>query len=119
MPTSYIPVLLVAFLAIAIPVVGFAVWKRVSPDSLPAGDHLQPGEKGTQPEPSLDAEHSERMFAAAILSIIFAASIVLLFLLVAKFSQMGGYGLAILVIFMAMVLAGYVWLCKTGALDWN
>lgn len=119
MPTSYIPVLIVAFFTIAIPVAAFAGWKRVSPDSLPAGDHLQPDGKGTQSGQQFAEKYSQQIFAAATLFVILAAAIVLLFLLAVKFSQMGGYGLAILAIFMAMVLAGYAWLYKTGALDWN
>jgi len=119
MPSQYIPVLIVAFLAIAIPVVGFEVWKRVSPDSLPSGDYLQPRGKGIQPGPQLDGEYPERVFTVAILFVIFVSAMVFLFLLAVKFSQMGGYGLAVMAIFMAAVLAGYVWLYKTGVLDWN
>jgi NADH-quinone oxidoreductase subunit A len=36
-----------------------------------------------------------------------------------QFSQMGGYGLLVMLTFLGILLAGYAWLYQKGALDWR
>jgi NADH-quinone oxidoreductase subunit A len=113
MPSQYIPIAIFAFLAAAFPAVSFVALKHMRQNIT-----MDPAtERETSPEGPTRSRYPLRSSIVAMLFVIFAVAIVFLFPWAIKFSQMGWYGLVIATVFVGILLAGYAWLCKVGALD--
>jgi NADH-quinone oxidoreductase subunit A len=114
MPSQYIPILVVAILAASFPVIGLFWVTRLSPELETPALHVESQER------AVEAGHSDsmRFYIAGSLFVIFDAAIVLLCVWAIKFSQMGVYGLIVMLAFLGILLAGYAWVCKKGVLDW-
>jgi len=118
MPSQYIPILIVAILAASLPVVGLFWLARVSAGLETLAPLVESHEAAVDPAGVAAHGDSMRFYIAAALFVIFDAAIVLLCLWAIKFSQMGAYGLIVMLTFLGMLLAGYAWVCKKGVLDW-
>jgi len=119
MPSQYIPIATFALLAAAFPVVCFAVLQRFRSNS-PATDRIaEPVEREPSTENSPRPAHSLRFSIVAMIYVIFAVAIVFLFPWAIKLSQMGWYGLIVAAVFVGILLAGYAWAFRMGALSEN
>ena len=119
MPSQYIPITTFALLAAAFPVVCFAVLQRFR-SNLPATDGIaEPAARATTAENSTRPAHSLRFSIVAMIYVIFAVAIVFLFPWAIKLSQMGWYGLIVAAVFVGILLAGYAWAFRMGALSEN
>jgi NADH-quinone oxidoreductase subunit A len=54
----------------------------------------------------------------AILYLVFAVETVFLYPWAVQFQALGLYGLVEMLVFLGILIVGYVWLWKRGALDW-
>ncbi len=118
MPSQYIPILIYALLAAAFPAVTLIVFKFIRPDMKPNGVKLEPYECGVPPEGNARGRYSVRFYMVAILFVIFDVETIFLFPWAIKFGQLGVYGLVTMWVFLGILLIGYVWLYRKGALDW-
>src|ERR1700719_2025399 len=118
MPSQYIPILIYALLAAAFSAVTLAIFKYIRPDSKATGAKREPYECGVPPEGSARGRYSVRFYIVAILFVIFDVETIFLFPWAVKFNQLGAYGLLTMFVFLGILLIGYVWLYKKGALDW-
>jgi NADH-quinone oxidoreductase subunit A len=118
MPAQYIPVLIYALLAASFPVIALAVFKFIRPDMKAIGARLEPYECGVPPEGSSRGRYSVRFYIVAILFVIFDVETIFLFPWAIKFNQLGAFGLVTMLVFLGILLVGYVWLYRKGALDW-
>ena len=118
MPSEYIPVLIYAVLAASFPVVTLIIFKFIRPDMKATGAKLAPYECGIPPEGTTHGRYSVRFYIVAILFVIFDVETIFLFPWAVKYSQLGLYGLGTMVVFLGILLVGYVWLYRKGALDW-
>jgi NADH-quinone oxidoreductase subunit A len=118
MPTQYIPILIFAFLAAAFFVVTLFIFKYIRPDKPAGGAKLEPYECGVPPEGGARGRYSVRFYIVAILFVIFDVETIFLFPWAIQYSQLGAYGLLTMLVFLGILLVGYVWLLKKGALDW-
>jgi NADH-quinone oxidoreductase subunit A len=119
MPSQYIPILIVAILAVTIPIASLLVMKGVLPGSHITGAIPEPSGDGNHVEDTARGEYFGRFYVVAILFALLDVAIVFLFSWAIKFSQMGGYGFVVMAIFLASLLAGLAWVYKKGALDWT
>jgi NADH-quinone oxidoreductase subunit A len=117
MPSSYIPIVIFAILAAAFPVVCLAAFKLVWRESDATGLPPEPAEREISPDEVESERHWPQFYILGALFLIFDVAIVFLFPWAIKFSQMGGYGLVTMLIFTGIVMTGYAWLYKKGALD--
>jgi NADH-quinone oxidoreductase subunit A len=119
MPGQYIPILIVAMVAGVFPLAALAILKRASAVSPPAPE-TNPGHEISNSATEVVAEEniSVKFYIAGALFVIFAAALAFLFPWSIQFSQMGAYGLLVILTFLGILLAGYAWLYKKGALDW-
>jgi NADH-quinone oxidoreductase subunit A len=62
---------------------------------------------------------SVKFYLTAILFILFDIETVFLFLWAKTFHKLGWFGLVEVVIFIAILVAGYVYVLKRGALEWD
>ncbi len=124
-PREYIPILFFALLAAAFPGVTLVIMKLIRPDSHVVGDKLKPYECGVPAESDARGRYSVRFYIIAILFVIFDVETVFLFPWAVLFStrQEGFrlsplYGLASMFVFLGILIIGYVWLFRKGALEW-
>ncbi len=93
MQSAYIPVLIYAALVVAFPAVTLVLAKFIRPASTSFGAKLKPYECGIPPESDARGRYSVRFYIVAMLFVI-------------------------LVLFLGILLVGYLWLYKKGALEW-
>ncbi len=118
MPRQYIPIFIFAALAAAFPALTLIIFKYIRPSSTAAGAKLKPYECGIPPEGDARGRYSVRFFIVAILFVIFDVETIFLFPWAVQFKMLGLYGLVIMFVFLGILVIGYVWLYKKGALEW-
>ncbi|PYT49247.1 MAG: NADH-quinone oxidoreductase subunit A [Acidobacteria bacterium] len=123
MPSAYIPVLIYAMLVIAFPVVTLALAKYIRPSSTSVGAKLKPYECGIPPEGDARGRYSVRFYIIAMLFVIFDVETMFLIPWAILYkgwvaAHLGLFALASMVVFLGILLVGYVWLYKKGALEW-
>ena len=114
---GYIPILLLMGLAFAFPVVTLLVAKLVRPHSGGEGK-LAPYECGVDPESDARQRYAIRYYVVAILFVIFDVETIFLFPWAIIFKQLALFGLIEMLVFLGILIVGYVWIIKKGALDW-
>ncbi len=117
MPANYYPVLAFIVLALAFPVVALAIARLIRPSN-PFKEKLEPYECGVVPTGDSRGRFTIRFFIIAILFVIFDVETVFLFPWAIRYQVLRVFGLVEMVVFLGILLVGYVWLYKKGALDW-
>jgi len=118
MPAAYILVLIYAVLVAAFPLVVLLLFKYIRPDSRAVGAKLKPYECGIPPEGGARGRYSVRFYIVAMLFVIFDVETIFLFPWAIQYKVLGLFGLASMFVFLGILIVGYVWLYKKGALDW-
>ncbi len=118
MPRHYIPIFIFAALAAAFPAVTLIIMKFIRPDSRAVGAKLKPYECGIPPEGDARGRYSVRFYIVAMMFVIFDVETIFLFPWAVQFGFLGLYGLLTMFVFLGILLVGYVWLYKKGALEW-
>jgi NADH-quinone oxidoreductase subunit A len=123
MPAAYIPVLIFALLVLSFPVVALIVFKFIRPESRGGVAKFQPYECGIAPESTARGRYSARFYIVAMLFVIFDVETMFLFPWAILFrswvqNHEGAFALASMFVFLGILLVGYAWLYKKGALDW-
>jgi NADH-quinone oxidoreductase subunit A len=116
-PAEYIPIVIFLVLATAFPVVTLFAAKLIRPDS-PFAAKLRPYECGIEPESDSRGRYTVRFYIVAILFVIFDVETIFLFPWAVQFKVLGLFGLIEMGIFLAILIAAYVWIYKKGALEW-
>ncbi len=125
MPREYIPILIFAVLAAAFPAVTLVIFRLIRPTSTALGAKLKPYECGVVPEGDTHGRYAVRFYIIAILFVVFDVETIFLFPWAVLFStrQEGLrltpiYALASMFVFLGILIIGYVWLYRKGALEW-
>ena len=114
---GYIPVFLFMALAAVFPLVTLLIAKLVRPHTGGAGK-LAPYECGVDPDSDARQRYAIRYYVVAILFVIFDVETVFLFPWAILFKQLALFGLIEMLVFLGILIVGYVWVIKKGALDW-
>jgi NADH-quinone oxidoreductase subunit A len=126
MPHEYIPVIIFGALAAAFPAVTIILMKLIRPTSTSTGAKLKPYECGIPPESDARGRYSTRFYIIAMLFVIFDVETIYLFPWAVSYFYAGkieGFpsplaSLATMFVFLGILVAGYVWLYRKGALEW-
>ena len=118
MPSQYIPIFIFAALAAAFPAMSLILFKFIRPTPVATGAKLKPYECGVDPEGDTRGRYSVRFYIVAILFVIFDVETIFLFPWAIRYGQLGVYGLVTMLVFLGILIIGYVWLYRKGALDW-
>ena len=118
MPRHYIPIFIFAILAAAFPAVTLIIMRFIRPEARAIGAKLKPYECGIPPEGGARGRYSVRFYIVAMLFVIFDVETIFLFPWAVQFGALGLYGLLTMFVFLGILLIGYVWLYKKGALEW-
>ena len=117
MPRGYIPILIFAVAAAAFPVISLLVAKLVRP-SAPAKTKLEPYECGIEPQDDTRGRYSIRFYLVAILFVIFDVETIFLLPWAIQYDVLKLFGLIEMLVFLAILIVGYVWLFRQRALKW-
>ena len=119
MLSDYLPIVVLAGLALVFALASLAVSRLVRPNN-PNPVKLSPYECGNEP---VRLPHGERFsvkfYVVAMLFIIFDVETIFLFPWAVSFRQLGLFGLVEMAIFIALVFVAYVYIWKKGGLEWE
>lgn len=117
MPQNYVPIfifLAVAFLVAAGTVV---VASLVRPNN-PEKTKLMPYECGIDPVDQARKRYTVRFYIVAILFVVFDVETVFLFPWAVQYRLLGVFGFLEMLVFLGILIVGYIWVWKKGALEW-
>ncbi|MBZ2177673.1 MAG: NADH-quinone oxidoreductase subunit A [Acidobacteriota bacterium] len=117
MMEGYLPLFVFLGLSIAFPIAALFVGKALRP-SVFAPAKLESYECGIQAEGGARGRYSVRFYLVAILFVIFDVETVFLFPWAVRYHQLGWFGVAEALAFLAILVVGYLWAYKKGALEW-
>ncbi len=117
MPSGYLPIFLYAIIALAFPIVLLMAAKLIRP-SVPLSTKLEAYECGIRAASDSRGRYTVRFYIIAILFVIFDVETIFLFPWAVRFKLLGWFGVAEVAVFLAILVVGYVWAYKKGALEW-
>src|SRR5438552_10853299 len=121
--SGYIPIFLFMGLAFLFPVVTLLIAKLIRPTTGGVGK-LSPYECGVDPDSDARQRYAIRYYVVAILFVIFDVETVFLFpwaiiyRSTLKASGLMLFGFMEMLVFLGILIVGYVWIIKKGALNW-
>ena len=117
MPQNYVPIFIfVALVGTVLPLT-LLLAKLVRPDN-PSKAKLMPYECGIDPIDNARGRYTVRYYIIAILFVVFDVETIFLFPWAVRFKAFGLFGLIEMMIFLAILIVGYIWVWKKGALEW-
>lgn len=117
MPQNYVPIFIfIAVVGALIPLTLLAA-KLVRPRN-PSKTKLMPYECGIDPFDSARGRYTVRYYIIAILFVVFDVETIFLFPWAVRFRWLGVFGLVEMLIFLGILIVGYIWVWKKGALEW-
>ena len=115
--TSYLPIFLFFGLALLFPVVTLLIAKIVRPQTGGEGK-LTAYECGVDPEGDARDRYSIRYYLVAILFVIFDVETIFLFPWAIIYDELALFALIEMCVFLGILIVGYVWIIKKGAIEW-
>ena len=115
---EYLPILLFLVIGVLVGVVPMLIGKVLSP-SLPDAEKLSTYECGFEPFEDARMQFDIRYYLVAILFILFDLEIAFLFPWAVAFKDLDFFGLISMMIFLAILVVGFVYEWAKGALDWE
>lgn len=117
MPRNYVPIFIILVFAMAVPVVTLTIGWLLRPFK-PQADKLMPYECGITPESSARGRYTIRFYIVAMLFVVFDVETVFLFPWAVQYKALHIFGLVEMLVFLGILIVGYVWIWKKGALEW-
>ncbi|MGH9669992.1 MAG: NADH-quinone oxidoreductase subunit A, partial [Terriglobales bacterium] len=77
-----------------------------------------PYECGVDPVGDSRGRYTVRFYIVAILVVVFDVETIFLFPWAVQFKLLGMFGFVEMMIFLGILIVGYIWIWKKGALDW-
>lgn len=117
MPEGYAPILFLLVIAIAFPAIALIAARLLRP-SAPNQAKSEAYECGIEVEGNSRARFTVRFYIIAILFVIFDVETIFLFPWAVRYRQLGWFGVMEVTLFLSILIAGYIWARRKGALDW-
>jgi len=117
MPEGYLPIFLFMVVAILFPIVCLLVAKLIRP-AMPSVTKLEAYECGIKAASDSRGRYTVRFYILAILFVIFDVETVFLYPWAVRYKQLGWFGVSEVAVFLAILIVGYIWAYKKGALEW-
>ena len=115
---EYFPILLFIFIGIAVGVGPMLIGKLVGP-SKPDPEKISPYECGFEAFEDARMQFDVRYYLVAILFILFDLEIAFLFPWAMAYGDIGLFGFWAAMIFLGVLVVGFIYEWKKGALDWE
>ena len=117
MPQNYVPIFIFLIISFLIGAGTITVAALVRPRN-PGKAKLMPYECGVDPVDNARQRYTIRFYIIAILFVIFDVETVFLFPWAVRYKSLGWFGVAETGVFLAILVVGYIWAYKKGALEW-
>lgn len=117
MPEGYLPIFIFLLGAILFPIVALVVLKLLRP-SAPFETKLEAYECGIKAASDARGRYAVRFYIIAILFVIFDVETIFLYPWAVRYRMLGWFGVAEVAVFLAILIVGYIWAYKKGALEW-
>ena len=117
MPSGYIPIFLFLVVAILFPIVTILIAKLIRP-SAPSLTKLEAYECGIKAASDSRGRYTVRFYIVAILFVIFDVETIFLFPWAVRYRVLSWFGVWEVAVFLAILVVGYIWAYKKGALEW-
>ena len=117
MPPGYLPIFIFLVVAILFPIAALLVAKLLRPET-PSLTKLEAYECGIKAASDSRGRYTVRFYIIAILFVIFDVETIFLYPWAVRYKQLGWFGVAEIGVFLAILVVGYVWAWKKGALEW-
>jgi NADH-quinone oxidoreductase subunit A len=114
----YLPVLILMGVSL-MNAVGMTLLSHVVSPLRPTPVKLEPYESGMMPLGDTRERFSVKFYLVALLFIIFDIETIFLIPWGTMFRELGLYGFVEMVVFIGVLLVGYVYVWKKGALEWD
>jgi NADH-quinone oxidoreductase subunit A len=117
MPENYVPIfvfLVVAFLVAAGTLVVAKLARPHNPDKIKGMAY----ECGVDSEGGSRQRYTVRFYIVAILFVVFDVETVFLYPWAVQYRQLGAFGFLEMLVFLGILVLGYLWVWKKGALEW-
>jgi len=118
MVESYLPVLLFILVGIGVGIGPMVIGKLLGP-SRPDPEKLSPYECGFEAFEDARMQFDVRYYLVAILFILFDLEIAFLFPWAVSLGAIGFTGFMAMMVFLAILVVGFIYEWKKGALDWQ
>ena len=115
---NYLPILVLLIISTVLAAVVIFISTFLGPRH-PTLRKLQPYESGMTPLGPAQRRMPVKFYLVAVLFILFDVEIIFLYPWAVTFRQLGLFGFIEMVIFVAILLVGYVYAWKKGALEWE
>jgi NADH-quinone oxidoreductase subunit A len=114
----YIPILIFTLVAISFPIITLIIAKVVRAGSVDPvkGEAYECGVKA--PTYAFDTRFSIRYYLIAVLFVVFDVETIFLFPWAVIFDKLALFGFIEMLVFLAILLVGYVYAWRRGALEW-
>jgi NADH-quinone oxidoreductase subunit A len=118
MLAGYFPILLFIIVGVVVGVALVGIGKLLAPDR-PDDEKLSPYECGFEAFEDARMKFNVRYYLVAILFILFDLEIAFLFPWAAVLRDLGTFGLWAMILFLAILVVGFIYEWKKGALEWE
>ncbi len=115
---AYLPIVLMLGLGLIAGIVFTNINRWIGPKR-PTEEKLSTYESGMEPVKTARERFSVKFYLVAMLFIIFDIEIVFMYPWAVKFRELGVAGFVEMVVFIAILLVGYLYIRKKGALEWR
>ena len=115
---SYLPILTLIIIAVGFSI-GSIVLSGLIGQKKPSEVKLSPYECGMPPVGSARERFSVKFYIIAMLFIVFDIEVVFMYPWAVMFKRLGMFGFVEMGVFILILLVGYVYVWKKGALEWE
>lgn len=115
---DYLPIAVLVLLSTGLAVAAVLIGHLFGPKR-PTAAKLSPYESGMNPIGSATRRFPVRFYLVAVLFILFDIEVVFFLPWAVTFRQLGVFGLIEMLVFILILLVGYAYAWKKGALDWE
>jgi NADH-quinone oxidoreductase subunit A len=115
---NYLPILMMVAVGVAFGTVMSKINEIVGP-SRPSEEKQSTYESGMEPVRTARERFSVKFYMVAMLFILFDIEVVFLYPWAVSYKQLGIPGYVTMFVFIAVLLIGYVYVLKKGALEWD
>lgn len=118
MPQAYLPVLVLVVVASLFGIFALGVSIFLGPHR-PGSRHQMPYESGMIPQAPARVRFPVKFYLIAMLFIVFDVEAIFFYPWAVTFRQLGLFGFVEMLLFIAILLVGYFYIVKKGALEWE
>ncbi len=118
-PGNYLPIILQMIVALGFVVFTMVVTHLIGPKRKTTDSKLSSFESGIEVIGNARQPFSIKYFVVAILFVLFDVEVIFMYPWAVNFKEFGLHGMIEMFIFMATLLAGFIYVLKKKALDWD